>query len=372
MSESPLRVMHIISGDLWAGAEVQAYTLLSHLKHQCELQVVLMNPGRLEQELKRLNVPVVVLDETSMGSLAIVRQLRRQMNGFQPHIVHTHRQKENILGSIANVLSVRAKSIRTSHGAPEFAPRGLQRLQVMADRLTGRFLQQGVIAVSANLHLKLQHLFPERMIHVIHNGIDVPALQSKVKTADFRQSEPEHVHIGIIGRLEPVKRIDLFLSMVPAIVAHFPERQFRFHVIGDGRLREQLQQQAESLGVARWVRFHGHREDMPACISSLDLIVMCSDHEGTPMTALESLALGTPLIAHDVGGLTEILAAYPQLLVQDHSVEGYAQQVIHHLSGKGPQDVALGHSYRAETNAVGTRQLYDTLLQPALAKLGNE
>jgi L-malate glycosyltransferase len=372
MTNSTLRVLHIVSGDLWAGAEVQAYTLLSHLKGECELQVVLMNPGRLERELRLAGVAVTVLDETRLSSLTILKELRCHMLKFQPHIVHTHRQKENILGSIANLLSVRAKCVRTSHGAPEFAPKGMQRIQVALDNLTGRFLQQAVIAVSTNLRHKLEHLFPTHKIHVIHNGIDVPALRSKITSADFRQSEPDHVHIGIIGRLEPVKRVDLFLGMVPTIVNHFPDRQFRFHIIGEGRLRSYLQRQAESMGLTRWVLFHGHREDVAACIASLDLIVMCSDHEGTPMTALESLAVGTPIIAHDVGGLSEILADYPSLLVQDHSIAGYTQQVIRFLREGGHRNITLNGCYRADANALGTRQLYEKILQPALAKLGNE
>lgn len=376
MNEPHLRVMHVISGDLWAGAEVQAYTLLTQLHHDCALHVVVMNPGRLQQQLHEAGITVSVLDESHLNSLSILRQLRQLMREFQPHIVHTHRQKEHILGSLANLLSVRAACVRTSHGAPEFSPKGRQRLQVLADRWTGRFLQRAVIAVSKDLANQLRRYFPEKHIHIIYNGIDVSALANKVIEADFRRAEPEHVHIGIIGRLEPVKRVDLFLEMAPAIVAQFPDQEFRFHVIGDGQLRAELQRQADALGLSDRVRFHGHRDDIAACISSLDLLIMCSDHEGTPMTALESLALGTAIIAHDVGGLSELLADYPAMRVQDHSVAGYARQVNRYLANKnfqnGSQDIVLDHSYHAATNGLATRQLYDKLLHARPAKLGIE
>lgn len=372
MNELHRRVMHVISGDLWAGAEVQAYTLLTQLHQDCQLHVAVMNPGRLQAQLHEAGITVSVLDESRLSSFTILRQLRQLMLEFQPDIVHTHRQKEHILGSLANLLSVRAVCVRTSHGAPEFEPKGRQRLQVLTDRLAGRFLQHAVIAVSMDLAEQLRRYFPQQHIHVIHNGIDVSALEAKVIEADFRRAEPERVHIGIIGRVEPVKRVDLFLGMAPVIMAQFPDRRFRFHVIGEGRLRSQLQRQADELGLSDCVRFHGHRDDIAACISSLDLLIMCSDHEGTPMTALESLALRTALIAHDVGGLSEVLADYPALRVQDHSVAGYARQVSRYLASDGAQDIVLNHRYHAAANGLATRQLYDRLLHARLAKLGIE
>lgn len=229
LSETPIqRVMHIISGDLWAGAEVQAYTLLSELRGRCELSVVLLNSGRLADELARLEIPVTILDERKLGSLTILFSLRRLIRNFRPHIIHTHRQKENILGSIANLLSVRAKCLRTSHGAPEFTPKGRQRLQVALNNYVGRYLQQGVIAVSHELHDKLAGIFPAKKIHIIRNGIDVSAVKAAAGLADFRQAMPNYTHIGIVGRLEPVKRVDIFLAIIPLLMKRLPERKFCF------------------------------------------------------------------------------------------------------------------------------------------------
>lgn len=372
MNEPHRRVMHVISGDLWAGAEVQAYTLLTQLHHDCELHVAVMNLGRLQQQLQNAGIAVTVLDESRLNSLAILRKLRQLMREFQPHIIHTHRQKEHILGALANLLSVRVACVRTSHGAPEFEPKGRQRLQVWADRLTGRYLQDAVIAVSADLAEQLRRYFPKQRIHVIHNGIDVSALTRQAAEADFRRADAQSVHIGIVGRLEPVKRVDLFLEMAPIIMEQFCDRQFCFHVIGDGRLRATLQRQADELGLGDRVRFHGHRDDIPTCLRSLDLLIMCSDHEGTPMTALESLALRTAIIAHDVGGLREVLADYPELRVQDHCAAGYARQVRRYLTRESSLDIVLNQRYHAAANGLATRQLYDRLLHTRLAKLGIE
>ncbi|ROQ18073.1 glycosyltransferase involved in cell wall biosynthesis [Marinimicrobium koreense] len=359
-----LRVMHIISGDLWAGAEVQAYTLLSQLRHYCELQIVLMNSGRLADELSALDISIIVLDESRIGSFQIIRALREAMNRFQPDIVHTHRQKENILGSIANLTSVRAKCLRTTHGAPEFSVGGLQRIQRDVDRLVGRYLQQAIIAVSADLGQQLAAHFPPSHIHIIHNGVDSDVLRkSAVGTADFRQTQPDSLHIGILGRLEPVKRVDLFLKMIPLLRSQRPDLSLRFHVIGEGRLRSSLEAMAQSLDVKEQVHFHGHRPDIPACICALDAVIMCSDHEGTPMAALETLALGTPLIAHDTGGLSEILQSHPDFLVQEHNEHGYARAVMNWLQRPEGENPVLGLDYEASHNARRTASLYRRLNQ---------
>jgi glycosyltransferase involved in cell wall biosynthesis len=137
---------------------------------------------------------------------------------------------------------------------------------------------------------------------------------------------------------------------------------YQFHVIGDGKLRAALEHSANQLGLAQLVSFHGHRKDMAACISSLDAIVMCSDHEGTPMTALEAMALGTPLVAHKVGGLAEVLSPYPELQVTEHTPTGYAKTVKKIVQANEAYPVSLPHGYTSEQNAAATISLYRELL----------
>ena len=131
MSHAPVHnridVLHLASGDRWAGAEVQLFTLLSQLRQNDGVQprAVLLNEGELAQRLRAIDVPVDVLDESRLSSGAIARELIALLRKYRPHILHTHRQKENILGSIANAVSVRARSVRTVHGAEENPPRTL-------------------------------------------------------------------------------------------------------------------------------------------------------------------------------------------------------------------------------------------------------
>ena len=357
----PLRVMHIISGDLWAGAEVQAYTLLKHLAKDVDIFVILMNQGELSEKLQQLGIKIEIIDEKHHSSLSIIFKILRQIRQFKPDVIHTHRQKENILGSIANLLAIafRGKltpSVRTAHGAPEFNPKGKQKIQVWLDRWVGRWLQTKVIAVSNDLAEKLHSIFPPDHIVVIPNGVDQESLRQQASIANFRQQAPGKTHIGIIGRLEPVKRVDIFLEMA-ALLLKEGKKDWMFHIIGDGKLRPTLEAQADELKISSHVCFHGHRTDIPSCIVSLDAIIMCSDHEGTPMTALEALALGTPLIAHDVGGLREILAQSQDCKVSEHSGLGYTICLKKKLSGE-IKSTHLALAYNASENSALTHKLY--------------
>jgi glycosyltransferase involved in cell wall biosynthesis len=356
-----MRVLHVISGDQWAGAEVQAFTQLTQLHRFVDLHVLVMNEGELTRRCREAGIPTSVVDEARLSAGQLFAGIRREMSRFKPQVVHTHRQKENVLGALANLASCQAKCLRTVHGASEFSPTTRQKLQIFLDRFCGRYLQDAIISVSGELAAKLERQFAKEKVYVIPNGIDPQEVRRKLQTPAFKTESPDATHIGIVGRLVTVKRVDIFLQMAALLTRKSPERSWQFHVFGDGPLRDSLHASAASLGIARRVRFHGHRTDVRSCMASLDAVVMPSDHEGLPMTALECLALGVPLVAHNTGGLHELLEERPDYLVDDHSAEGYAKQLLAVLDDQD-QPGSLGAEYLASTNAEKALGLYRALL----------
>ncbi len=344
--------LHIASGDLWAGAEVQLYTLLTQLHKGTQItpHAALMNEGELAQRLRAQGIAVTIFDESRLNGLQILLGLRALMIALRPDIVHTHRTKENVLGALANLLATRAPSVRTVHGASEHPPIGLRnlhkRLFAEVDQLCGKYLQQRVIAVSKGMQAALARNFSDAKVVVIENGIDIDTIRSAIHPVDFRIEAPHACHIGIVGRLQPVKRVDLFLQTAALLIKQDPDRDWRFHVIGDGPLRPSLEQLSVKLGLAGHMRFHGHRSDSAACLAGLDALIMCSDHEGMPMTLLESITAGTPVLAHAVGGLAEVLQDNcGGLLVTDHSATGYAAGLIKLLTLPKETLLAAGQAH---------------------------
>jgi len=364
-------VLHIASGDLWAGAEVQLFTLVKKLQATADIKidVILLNPGRLEQELREIGANVTIIDETRLNSLLILFHLIHLLRQMSPDIVHTHRLKENILGSIAAKLSGHIPCIRTAHGAPEY-PSGWrhihQRLFLLADWFCGRYLQCCIIAVSDDLGEILAKDYPAKKIHVINNGIDVAELEQAALVTAATKTENVSYKIGIAGRLSPVKRVDIFIRTAKLLLAECPELNLSFHIYGDGPLRKELEILNQQLNTSSRVTFEGHCENIHLEVQQLDLLLMTSDHEGLPMVLLEAMALRTPIIAHAVGGIPELLGKGScGLLVQQQKPENYMEKIQDILNDKNHylDIVSKAYSrvhehYSADKNALSYRKIY--------------
>lgn len=303
-STEKIRVLHIVSGDLWAGAEAQAYALIKQLNKDCTVAAVLMNEGELASRLRAIDIPVTVLDETTCSAWQLFQGIRRAIKAFKPTVIHTHRQKENILGSLANLTTLRARCVRTVHGASEFNGGLKTSIQRWVDHSCGRWLQDGVIVVSRELMDKLKGHYGAQHLYCVPNGVDLEELTESANAGTDLVFEPGCIHIAIIGRLVPVKRVDLFLEAARLVLEQ--STQYRFHIVGNGPLEDTLKAQADTLNLFEpQVQFHGHRNDIPAIIQACDAVVLCSDHEGMPMVALETLGLGTALLTTDTVHLAQ-------------------------------------------------------------------
>lgn len=359
------KVLHIASGDLWAGAEVQLYTLVKALRNKTglELAVILLNHGTLERKLIESDIDVTVFDESRLNGLQILRQLYIFIKNTQPDIIHTHRTKENILGSIAAWLCGNIPSLRTSHGAAEHKHKWHQipkKAIHFMDRFCGRYLQRRIIAVSQDLAGILEKQYPAKKISVIENGIDVVGINfhETIGCTDHN-IQPDVFNVGIIGRLVPVKRVDIFIRIAQYMQQHYPDLNAFFHIYGDGPLRSKLEALNIESDTTNVVTFEGHTDDIVKELRRLDALLMTSDHEGLPMVLLEAMALKTPIIAHAVGGINRLLDnSHCGVLIHENEPSFYAE-ALYQLA-KSPQKKSeitrnaykrVNEYYSAESNA---------------------
>ena len=328
------RILQIASGDLWAGAEVQLFTLAKTLHERLGIpvSVVLLNHGRLERQLHEAGIRAIVLDESKLNGFQILYQLVKIIRELSPDVIHTHRQKENLLGSVAAFISGRTASLRTSHGAPEHTPPWwkIQKwLFHLLDWSCGRFLQKRIIAVSDELAILLKNKYPDKKIHIIENGIDlqdVNQIREQPETASDRHSVS--FRIAIAGRLVPAKRVDLFIQIARYMRDNYPDLQTSFHIFGDGPMHDQLVALSRALETEDIIHFEGHCDDILQKLKSIDALLMTSDHEGLPMVLLEAMAVYTPIIAHAVGGIPKLLdQGSSGILIQGHQPSDYAKAI---------------------------------------------
>lgn len=321
------RVLHIASGDLFAGAEVQLYHLLRAMSGfpDMALTVILLNHGLLEDRLREAGIDVRVIDETRQNAWQILRAIQSIATDIRPDLLHTHRQKENVLGALV-AMRRRIPLVKTMHGAPEFSLRPwqiLKRTYRYLDYLSGRYASKRVVAVSEELGGLLARKFPGLPVSVIENGIDSDQLLRAANARVDLPGPPDRMRIAIVGRMVPVKRMDLFLQVARALADRTPGA-YSFYVFGDGPLRDQVESERKRLGLESEVFMMGFVSNLPAFLSAMDLLLITSDHEGVPMNLLEAMALSVPVVASAVGGVPVVLEGGAcGALVQGQNVQEY-------------------------------------------------
>lgn len=326
--------MHIASGDLWAGAEVQLFTLVKslHETFNIPVTVILLNHGQLEEYLRNTGIAVIVINESSLGTLSILYRLVRVIREQKPDIIHSHRIKENILGGMAAIIAGRLPSLRTIHGMPEYSARWWQFHKQgirFVDWVVGRYLQSRIITVSDDMAASLRSSYPQKKLRIIENGIDADfTIRQAITGEDRKEAHNDLVRIGIAGRLVPVKRVDLFIRIARCVRDKYPNLNVEYHVYGDGPMRASLEKLSKDIGVDNILHFHGHSNNILTEIGNLDVLMMTSDHEGLPMVLLEAMTLKTAVIAHAVGGIPRLLDnGSCGVLVKDNVESAYASEI---------------------------------------------
>ena len=308
-----MRVCHVMTADLWAGAEVQLFTAASYLSQRQDvvLTAVLFNEGRLAGELRRLGIDVAVIDEASHNAADIVLFLTRFFSEHRIELVHTHRYKDTVLGAMAAKLAGVPHVVRTMHGLRE-PMTGWNRVKFGAyetlDKTMLRWCADRVIAVSNRMAGALiSNGYKSSLVTTIQNGIDLAKAASSRNPEDMKRElgVDGAIVIGTAGRLTPVKGQDTFLRAARLILDREPRTQFL--IAGDGPLEHDLKALAAQLGIDAACRFLGARNDIADVVSAMGVFVLPSLNEGMPMAALEAMALAKPVVASKVGGLPEVI-----------------------------------------------------------------
>ncbi len=314
----PLRVCHVMSADLWAGAEVQLATLASYLveRPEVKLSAVVFNDGWLADQMRRLGIEVAVVDERRHGALGIVMFLTRFLRAQNADIVHTHRYKDTVLGALAGRLAGVPHLVRTVHGLGE-PMRGWALMKFQCydalDKAALWFCADRVVAVSQSMAatLKASNYRASAVVHV-HNGIDLRTVKASRAPEDVRRDLGiglDRIVIGTAGRLSPVKGHEHLVRAAKLIAQQ--EDRARFLFIGNGPLKSELTTLARELGLAdrcAFVDLQDHpRLSVYDVMCAMDVFVLPSLHEGIPMALLEAMALQTPVVASAVGGIPEVV-----------------------------------------------------------------
>jgi glycosyltransferase involved in cell wall biosynthesis len=312
-SHEKIRVCHLISGDLWAGAEMAMFTMVNALKDHPQLAIsaIVLNNGKLALKLKEIEIPTTVIAEGNNNFIRIIGKVRKALGNGQIDIIHAHRYKENIIGALVKRSCGIKTLVTTVHGTREHF-KGLKSAKAAAySMLNNHYVKahfNRVIAVSDEIRNDLIKSFGREKVVTVHNAIDVSKIKPSKQLQDMKKEfgmEPSTPAIGVVGRMVPIKGLEVFLGAAKLILEK--RKDVRFLMVGDGPEKASLEGKAVELGINDNVIFTGFRGDVIDIINCLDILVLSSYHEGIPMVLLEGIALCKPVVATAVGGIPEVI-----------------------------------------------------------------
>lgn len=324
--EEPVRVLRVVGRLNMGGPALHVTYLAAGLAERgYETTLVAGSLATGEDSMafvaERLGVPVLRLEElrrdiSPVRDLIAVRRLAGLIRSLRPHILHTHTAKAGALGRIAAMLAGDARPpivVHTFHGhvlRGYFGP-----VRTAAFRRLERWLARrstALVAVSPQVRDDLVELgvaAPERFT-VVRLGI---ALEERVAADGDRRAEarrllgipPDRFVVGWIGRMTAVKRTEDVVFAFRRLRETGVDA--RLCLVGDGPDRAAVERRAHDLGVMRQTLFLGFQEDVAPFYAAFDALVLPSVNEGTPVSAIEALAAGRPVVATRVGGVPDVV-----------------------------------------------------------------
>jgi glycosyltransferase involved in cell wall biosynthesis len=331
-------VLHIASGDLWGGAEAVVAELAreQHAASPGQVACVVMNPGILADELTRSGIRTLVLDESRMNPFQLATQTARLVRELRPDILHAHRQKENLIALLAKWLRgagvPRPRLVSTIHGLPEPVAAKRSWRRRMVANINERILRAGfdaIVAVSRDIERTFRARFPDERVVCVHNGIRVPEAAMRAGADTTRP-----LKLLALGRLVPIKRYDRLREIGDGIAAAGRRAQIR--LAGDGPLQRELEHLLRPSDPASGFEMPGFVRDVAPLLEECDALLITSDHEGIPMSALEALARGIPVFGFRVGGLPELeTEGAPVRLVDPGDSAALARTIVSYFSEFG-------------------------------------
>ncbi len=299
-----MKIVQIITrSDAIGGAHVHVRDLsLALLREGHQVTVLVGQEGPFTEELRDKGIPCrtlryLVRPISPIVDVRGVLELRHVLTELTPDLVCAHSSKAGWLGRLA-ARTLGIPSVFTVHGwaFTDGVPGRKRMIYALAERLAAP-LGQRIITVSdfdRELALRCRMAPPKKLV-TVHNG--VPGIAPSLR-ADPVLQPPRLI---MVARFEKPKDHTTLLRAL----ARLREIVWHLDLVGDGPLIGSVREEARRLGIQGRVRFWGARQDVAEILSQGQIFVLVSNYEGFPLTILEAMRAGLPVVASDVGGVKE-------------------------------------------------------------------
>jgi len=330
-----------LNGMVLSGPEAKALEMCSIYNRQnFDTVIMYSREGKLLREFENIDISVELFDPKSKFNLSEILYIYQLIKKHKIDVLQTHGLRVDFFGFIAAKLAgiphIITRHVAFSHHLISTARK---RLYTFFDKFALKSAAK-IITVSRIIendlieNLSINH----NKVVTIHNGVALdrysninPVIVQQIR--DELGIDAKKRVVGMVAQLSNWKGIQYFLQAIPAVLKR--HRDVVFLIVGDGPERKNLENIARELRISSHVIFAGFRRDIPNVISTMDISVLSSLREGLPNALLESMALGKPVVATDVGGVYEIvLHNKTGFLVPPRNPQMLADAIIEFLDNK--------------------------------------
>jgi glycosyltransferase involved in cell wall biosynthesis len=368
----PVPVLHTIDTGGPGGAEtVFAMCVTGLFRGRQNPMAAVPYDGWLANHLRGLNVQPDFLHSRGAMNLRYLAGLARLARRHGARLIHSHLLGSNVYSAIVGRL-LGIPVIAVFHGATDLRDTG--RLNSIK-RWWLRQAHVHVVAVSQGVRAELERWgLPPDCIQTIYNGVDA-SKYSPGRATDLRGElgiPPDTLLVGAVGNIRAPKAYDLLLRTAKIVAA---TRNVHFAVIGEGSqgMLDPLLRLRTALGLEETVTFLGFRPASPDLLRNFDVFISSARSEGLPLSFLEAMAIGLPVVATPTSGALEVLESGKCGLIAEGFDEAALARVLctavddaglrASLGAAGRSVVLMRFSTEAMTAAYD--KLYDTLLRPS-------
>lgn len=318
----PMNVAQILCAGSFAGAEAVACSLTRALQPEVQRSILYLvqevrvgreSCAQLVERARAFDIEVRLFETRKRFSRRLMGDLARAFEEDGVDVVHNHSYKTAFLAPLIRGLRRRPALFFTVHGFDQSSLKGAAFLHSV--NAMGAYLCDGLVCVSrplADYYRRLPLL--SGRTHVVPNAIiqdeELDAEQLRAARTEARQElaqrhglDPDALWAAVVGRLVPVKNHRLALDAAAALEG----RGIQVLMVGGGPLDPELREMARQRNLEGTVIFTGQVEDVERYYQALDLMMLTSHSEGSPMVVLEAMSFGVPVLATAVGGVPDVI-----------------------------------------------------------------
>lgn len=298
------KICYIITRSDWGGAQVHLESLINNFRKNNEIVLIVGEEGELTKRLINLNVKIYVIKELkrsiSLKDIWAVVKIKKIIDYENPDLVHLHSSKAGLIGRIAAKISNnKLPVIFTVHGWA-FTP-GTKKINkalgILTEKIFYRMIDQFICVSNYDKEIAFHHNFEEKKMITVYNGVK-SSFEKK-----YTEINKKNIVFTMVARFNEQKDQMLLLEAVNQL----KNKNILINFVGEGENLGECVEYVQKNNLAQNVNFLGFRSNPMSILINSDVFVLTSFYEGLPISIIEAMSIGLPIVASNVGGNRELV-----------------------------------------------------------------